>query len=373
MTTPIDFLFLSDSPIFGGHEQVCLDLITALPTDATIAVAAPSTNSPLFSQTRKCRPLTHIHLKHSYRRGGVYFGRFNLPARLELRDILARHHFSHIVLMQGRIEAAIPYMLELRRLSLPFTSIIPFAHSIGEIKGQTPFRQIEDHARRSLYQLPAQYIVPSASAALQLRARKAHQPIFILPNLVSIPKKTTHTGSPRKLARCIGRIEFKQKQQDLLVRLIASAPSLFDDFVFEFVGSGPDAQRLQQLIDRCNIGDRVRITNHIDRAHLFENTSVTLLPSRFEGLPLIMLEALSIGIPFVGSNIDVLREYLPAFAINEFHDPIAFRECLDRSISPEARHCWNHLSERVAELHGEAAYRRHVDELLKVWPPRLPS
>lgn len=42
------------------------------------------------------------------------------------------------------------------------------------------------------------------------------------------------------------------------------------------------------------------------------NTDLLLIPSRFEGVPLVMLEALSLGIPILASNRDGMQEYLTA-------------------------------------------------------------
>ena len=51
---------------------------------------------------------------------------------------------------------------------------------------------------------------------------------------------------------------------------------------------------------------------------LMAAADVVLMPSRFEGVPLSMLEAMSLGVPVLGSNIDVFREYLPPDNVIDF-------------------------------------------------------
>lgn len=362
-------LFVSDAVVFGGHERVCVDLSRALVSSFEVCVAAPRENGHFLEELRATLPDDAVfELRQSFRRGGVYFGRLQYAHRAELRRLLQVTEPDHVVLAQGRIEASIPLMHQLRSMAIPFTSLLPFAHRVGEIKGPGITRKLEDAARSFLYALPAEYIVPTSSAARQLGRRGVRAPIHVVPNLVDLRQRRVSASASPVLVRCIGRIEFRQKQQDKLVRLLAQAPARFSDFRFEFVGDGPDLEELKHEVRARNLSGLVTVTQQLPRAAVLAGVGIVLMPSRFEGLPLVMLEALSSAIPVIGSNIDVFQEYLPETAICTFATPDDLFACLHAVTADENRKVWLDLAERVKSIHGPEAYLASVQNLLNVWP-----
>jgi glycosyltransferase involved in cell wall biosynthesis len=97
------------------------------------------------------------------------------------------------------------------------------------------------------------------------------------------------------------------KRLDLLVRAVAAAPT----FVLALVGDGPEASRLRALAATLKVSARVRFAGEIpDAPRLFPAFDVFAAPSRKEGLPLAVLEAMALGLPVVASDIPAHREVL---------------------------------------------------------------
>lgn len=77
--------------------------------------------------------------------------------------------------------------------------------------------------------------------------------------------------------------------------------------------------RIETLADSIGIGDHVHISGwHAEPLRYIAASDLFVFPSRFEGSPNALLEALSCGIPCIGSDIAEIREVLQ-------HDDLMFK------------------------------------------------
>lgn len=98
--------------------------------------------------------------------------------------------------------------------------------------------------------------------------------------------------SAQPLIVCAGRLTV-QKGQDLAVRALALLGTA--GARLRLVGEGPDTATLRQLATALGVADRVEFTGHCDpRPHL-RAADVVLVPSRWEGLSFVLLEAMACG------------------------------------------------------------------------------
>jgi L-malate glycosyltransferase len=80
-------------------------------------------------------------------------------------------------------------------------------------------------------------------------------------------------------------------------------------FVYLVVGDGPAREELQTKAISLNVSDRVRFVGQRKNVDQYlHKMDLFALPSRSEGLPLAALEATSIGLPVLCSDIDIFRE-----------------------------------------------------------------
>src|SRR6185312_14251161 len=80
----------------------------------------------------------------------------------------------------------------------------------------------------------------------------------------------------------------------------------------DIVGDGPDKIALEQALLRLGQGDAIRLHGWHDRAyvqHVLHASDVLLLPSNFEGMPVVAMEALSQGCAVVASRTSGIEDW----------------------------------------------------------------
>ena len=93
------------------------------------------------------------------------------------------------------------------------------------------------------------------------------------------------------------------KGHALLVRAIAALTAEFPALKLEIIGQGPELPRLQALASELGIRDRVVFLGHQSRrqvAGAMQRCTLFALPSKYEGLGCVYLEAMSTGKPVIG-------------------------------------------------------------------------
>lgn len=104
----------------------------------------------------------------------------------------------------------------------------------------------------------------------------------------------------------VGRFD-PAKRVDVIARS-AAAPGCESVRVL-LVGDGPLRGEIDALVRKLGLDDRVRLPGwRDDVAHFLWAADVFILPSLTEGMPNAALEALSAGVPVIGSDIPALRE-----------------------------------------------------------------
>ena len=118
-------------------------------------------------------------------------------------------------------------------------------------------------------------------------------------------------SSEYKKILAIGRFSPKHKGFDLLIKAFANFAQTDSDWTLEIVGEGDEENIYRQLIAEHHLEQRVKIcpfTNDIQRH--YAGASVYVLSSRWEGQPLVLVEAMAHGLPIASSDLPVAKELL---------------------------------------------------------------
>lgn len=111
----------------------------------------------------------------------------------------------------------------------------------------------------------------------------------------------------------IGRISLRQKGHDVLLAAAGAILSARPDVLFAIAGEGADRTVFEDEIARRGLAKSFRFLGSLKPADLaLAACDMVVIPSRFEGLPLVALEALAAGRPGIASDVDGLRVLWPA-------------------------------------------------------------
>ncbi|MEP6935327.1 MAG: glycosyltransferase [Nitrospirota bacterium] len=128
-----------------------------------------------------------------------------------------------------------------------------------------------------------------------------------------IPRNGIPAGRPIRLVM-VGSLAQLYKAPDVLIDAVAICIGQGLDLQLVLVGDGKYRPYLEAKAARLGLGERVRLAGELasgkgvreelDKADLF------LLPSRTEGLPRAMIEAMARALPCIGSNVGGIPELL---------------------------------------------------------------
>jgi glycosyltransferase involved in cell wall biosynthesis len=103
------------------------------------------------------------------------------------------------------------------------------------------------------------------------------------------------------------------KGHDLHIRAIATLAPEFPALALEIIGDGAERSRLEELTQQRGIADRVRFLGRQSRqqvAAAMRRCTIFALPSKYEGLGCVYLEAMSVGKPVIGCREQGIAEII---------------------------------------------------------------
>jgi len=108
-----------------------------------------------------------------------------------------------------------------------------------------------------------------------------------------------------------------EKGVDILLNAWANVIRAKANLKLKIIGDGPLRSQMEKLSVLLGIQNWVEFVGRADNAgDYYQSTSLFVLPSRTEGLPNVLLEAMSYGIPCiatrVGGNPELIWEYEPS-------------------------------------------------------------
>jgi glycosyltransferase involved in cell wall biosynthesis len=161
---------------------------------------------------------------------------------------------------------------------------------------------------------------------------------------------------------CIGRLFLLDKGQDILIRLMNRPKWRERPIEVTFIGSGVDREGLEAMTRLLGLGN-ITFSGQVEKAvEVWKDYHALALPSRSEGLPLVVLEAMMAGRVVItttaGGSQEVIRDGVTGF-IGEAGIE-SFDQALDRAW--QRREEWEAIGKAASEA---------LERLLPAEPPEV--
>lgn len=191
-----------------------------------------------------------------------------------------------------------------------------------------------------------------------------------LANMTVIPNALTFqtsqvAGLDNKKVVAIGRYTHQKGFERLVYAWQELAPR-FPDWQLDIVGDGEEREALQRLICECGLERQislVRPTKDVER--VYRDASLFVLSSRYEGLPMVLLEAQAFGLPIVAFRCkcgpeDVVSDGETGFLVDE-GDIAALADRMALLMDDES------MRKRMGQKAKEASLRYDEDVIMAQW------
>lgn len=113
----------------------------------------------------------------------------------------------------------------------------------------------------------------------------------------------------------VGSLEQMYKAPDVAIDAVALCVSRGLDICLTIVGDGKHRPELEARADRMGVSRQVTFTGKLSAGQAvreqLDQADLFVLPSRTEGLPRAMIEAMARGLPCIGSTVGGIPELLP--------------------------------------------------------------
>lgn len=347
-----------DTLDFGGHQIMACRGIEALASDPSndiLCMIHPG-NRRMAEELAGIESCETLEIPYLPRRLQRVLNRVDPRSIQWLQHYFEKRQVDRVLCIQGDIEHSSHALRAAEQCGIECISYIALPHYLTTMGARCGAWR--DVLNKGLLRKPSRYITISDSMAGLLRRRGVTQPITVVPNGIERPRHPA-ARHPDNLAvlGMLGRIEFKQKQQDFLVRAFCDVPQIFENCRLLIAGDGPDRNSLEQLVTHSPRQGNIELLPwQTDIDAFFASIDLLIIPSRFEGVPLVMLEALARGIPVIGSRRDGMKDMLPESWTFETENAAALADTFST-----ARSNWQQLigplREKVLSEHSLEAFK----------------
>ncbi len=178
-------------------------------------------------------------------------------------------------------------------------------------------RKISQHLLKMLKRCEKVVVLTHKDAACW----KGYDNIEVIHNVVTnYPEKITDVADRPKRIIAVGRLD-EQKGFDLLIQSWQLIAARHPDWQLVVYGHGGDLQKLQQQLEKAGLTSSMTFAGATDNIYKeYQDSAFYVMSSRYEGWGLVLVEAMSCGLPCVSFDCpygpsDIIRDGEDGFLV----------------------------------------------------------
>lgn len=198
----------------------------------------------------------------------------------------------------------------------------------------------------------------------ELLAKNKHTKVVLVPNMLyDIPDKTSNLKEKNIIT--VSRLDYGKKNDDI-IRAFAKLNN--KDYKLYIIGDGKEFDNLNKLVYDLDLKDRVILTGYKDKKEIEKymlKSNLFLMASLTEGLPMVLLEAMSYGVPCIAYETasgvsDIIKNNKNGYIIKN-RDEELYISMINKIINNEK------LRKEMGESAKNTARQFSKEEVTKIW------
>lgn len=253
--------------------------------------------------------LKNFNMKTGVFKNNISFLKFvnkNKYLNNEIIETINKNKFDVVIGVAGEYSI----ILSLIKDSINSTKAIGWQHNCFEAYFKTPKRRFYNQDALSKYMIKKldKYVVLTnydrecIDSEFGTQCETIYNPVSFESEIVSKLDK--------KNFLIAGRLE-KVKGHDYLIDSFKYFAEINKEWTLTIVGDGSERESIIEKIKQNNLENRIIMEPTTpDIKSYFLKSSIYLMPSRWEGMPMVILESLEMGVPVISFNISAMKELI---------------------------------------------------------------
>ena len=148
------------------------------------------------------------------------------------------------------------------------------------------------------------------------------KPVYVIPNPVE--KKEYFYNVDSKVILSAGQL-FPVKGYDKAIKIAEKILPRYPGWKWVICGDGPERENLQKQINDARLTEQMKLVGNVqDMNKQYQQAAMYVMTSEMEGLPMVLLEAKSWGLPIVSFDImtgpsDIVNNGINGYLVDEFN------------------------------------------------------